>query len=69
MTTHATDLARRRHFLSGDLAELLEEMPRLHQQPAHVQHAWVARKRRLLAAIVSLESAEAGGQEQPPRMG
>lgn len=51
-------IQRARHFLTGDLVELLQEMPTLHLLPVAAQVAWEVRKRDLLARIEALDARE-----------
>lgn len=53
-----TDLERERHFLRGDITELLEEMPTLHLLPVHAQQAWHARKVRIAERLVLLHAED-----------
>ncbi len=57
-TTHADRMARERHFLNGELSELLSELPTLHLVPDHAQQGWLLRKRDLLERIERLRASE-----------
>jgi hypothetical protein len=54
-TSHATELERRSHFLTGELMELLAEMPTVHLLPQHAQRAWSLRKQDIARRIAELD--------------